>query len=102
MKIYKTQQEVESDIKDGVLYIEDDVIFECSISINAFIYARDINAGDIKAGDIKAWDINFYAVCFAYQSFVCESIVSRRDRSKYFCLDSKVVIKQAKNKGGPK
>lgn len=37
MKIYKTQQEVEADIKDGVLVIEGDVRFECSISIQGSI-----------------------------------------------------------------
>jgi len=30
MKIYKTQQEVEKDIKDGVITIQGDVKFECS------------------------------------------------------------------------
>jgi hypothetical protein len=70
MKIYKTQKEVEKDIKDGVLEIEGDVKFECSISIEASIRvicgdinavdinARDINAVDINARDINAWDIN--------------------------------------------
>ena len=37
MKIYKTQQEIEADIKDGVLAIEGDVSFECSFSIDARI-----------------------------------------------------------------
>ena len=70
MKIYKTQKEVEKDIKNGVLAIEGDVKFECSISIEAFIRitagdinawninARDITARDITAGDITAWNIN--------------------------------------------
>ena len=60
MKIYKTQKEVEKDIEDGVLAIEGDVKFECSISIEAEIIVTngDINAGDINAGDINAWDIN--------------------------------------------
>jgi len=69
MKIYKTQQEVERDIKNGVLAIEGDVRFECSITISASIKvtnggitagditARDINAGNIYAGDITAGDI---------------------------------------------
>jgi len=75
MKVYKTQSEVEKDIKCGVLTIEGDVKFECSISIQASIRvidgninagninawdinARDINAWDINAGNINAWDIN--------------------------------------------
>ena len=55
MKIYKTQQEVENDIKDGVLAIVGDVKFECPISISASIV---IDAGDINAGNITAWNIN--------------------------------------------
>ena len=74
MKIYKTQKEVEKDIKNGVLAIEGDVKFECSISIEANIIvsngninardinARNINAGDINAGDINAWDINAWDI----------------------------------------
>jgi len=74
MKIYKTQSEVEADIKNGVLAIEGDVKFECNISIEASIIvtngnitarnitawnitAWDINACDINAGNITAWDI---------------------------------------------
>ena len=59
MKIYKTQKEVEKDIKNGVLKIDGDVKFECSISIEASIEvtAGDINAGDITAGKITACDI---------------------------------------------
>ena len=58
MKIYKTQAEVEADIKDGMLNIDGDVKFECSISIKASINAGYIDAGDIKAGNIKAEYIN--------------------------------------------
>ena len=70
VKIYKTQSEIETDIKNGVLVIQGDVKFECSISINASIKvisgnidakdirALDINAEDINAKDIRAWDIN--------------------------------------------
>ena len=73
MKIYKTQSEVEKDIKNGVLAIEGDVRFECSISISASIVvigninagninawnitAGNINAGNITARDINAWNI---------------------------------------------
>jgi hypothetical protein len=55
MKIYKTQKEVEKDIKDGVLIIQGDVKFECPISIDASI---KVIAGNIDAWNIKAWDIN--------------------------------------------
>ncbi len=64
-KVYKTQQAVESDIKNEVLAIEGNVIFECSIMIQASIevtagniIARDITARDITARDITARDIN--------------------------------------------
>ena len=58
MKIYKTQSEVEKDIKNGVLAIGDDVTFECSISIDASINAYNIDAYNIKAYDINAHNIN--------------------------------------------
>lgn len=54
MKIYKTQEEVEKDIKNGVLVIEGDVKFECPISIDADIV---VTAGDIDAGNIYALNI---------------------------------------------
>ena len=59
MKIYTTQQEVEKDIKNGVLAIEGDVKFKCSITIRASIKVTDgdITAWDITAGNITAWDI---------------------------------------------
>ena len=60
------------------------------------INAWDINAGDINARNINAWDISFYAVAFAYLEFKCKSIVGRRESSKYFCLDSEVIIKEKK------
>ena len=69
MKIYKTQSEVEKDIKNGCLTIEGDVKFECSISISASINitagditARDITARDITAGNITAWDITAWNI----------------------------------------
>src|SRR3990167_6452080 len=69
MKIYKTQNEVERDIKDNVLALDESVEFQCSINIKASlqiegninarnINAKDINAWDISAKDINAWDIN--------------------------------------------
>lgn len=79
-----------------------------SRDINAFdINAGNIDACDIKARNIKALDINssgninankisFNAVCFAYKTFVCNAIRGRRENSKYFCLDSDVVIKSQK------
>ena len=59
MKKYKSQNEVIADIKDGVLAVNEDVKFECSIAIEAKIIVQgNINAGDINAGDINAWNIN--------------------------------------------
>ena len=122
MKIYKTQKEVEADIVDGQLVIDDSVVFECSIKISASISALDILALDISAGNISARNISaldilaldisagnisarnisarnisaggisFYAFCCAYVKLVCKSIKGRRKNSKYFCLDSEVVI----------
>ena len=94
MKIYKTQAEVDADIKDGVLTIEGDVSFEFHLKVEAKIVvnAGNINAWNIKAGDINAGDISFFAVAFAYFSFKCKSIVGRRINSKYFCLDKEVEI----------
>jgi len=122
IKIYKTQSEVDADIKDGVLVVDSDVRFEFSLKVDARLEIKgNINAWNITAWDITAWnitawnitawnitawniiasditaeDISFYAVCFAYNSFVCNSIKGRRLNSKYFCLDKKVEIKNAK------
>ena len=96
--------------------IDFDLNIECNINarnINAldikardiqalYIKALDIKARNIKALDIKACNINankisFNAVCFAYKTFVCNAIRGRRENSKYFCLDSEVVIKSQKS-----
>ena len=59
MKIYKTNDDVIKDIKNGVLEIDGDVTFECSISIDASIKvnAGNITSMDITAINITAWDI---------------------------------------------
>jgi len=119
MKIYTTQQEVEKDIKDGVLAINGDVKFECSISISASITAWDItagdinarnitagdinarnitagniNAGDINARNINAGDISYYAFCCVYNLIKCLSIKGRRDKHQQpICLDGKLEYK---------
>jgi len=63
MKIYKTQKEIEADIKDDVLVVDGDVKFEVSFSISASLkIAGDINAWDINAWDINAWDINAWDI----------------------------------------
>ena len=59
MKIYKTQNEVERDIKDNVLALDESVEFQCSINIKASLQIEgNINAKDINAWDISAWNIN--------------------------------------------
>ena len=68
----------------------------CDINANN-INTLDITAWDINARNIKANNISFYAVCFARETFVCNSIKGRRENSKYFCLDSEVVIKSQKS-----
>jgi len=119
MKVYKTQSEVEKDVKNGVLAIEGDVKFECSISISASIVvtagditARDINAwhitawhitaGDITAWDIKAWDITagdilYFAFCCVYKSIKCFSIKARREKFQApICLEGSLEITSRK------
>lgn len=102
MKIYKTQSEVEKDIKNCVLAIEGDVRFECPISISASIVVTDgdITAGNITAWDINAWDINagdilYYAFCCVYQSIKCLSIKAKREiHQEPICLEGEVKIKK--------
>ena len=117
MKIYKTQREIEKDIKNEVLEIDGDVTFECSFSINASI---KVNAGNINAGNITAWnitagdinsgninaeninagnitagDILYYAFCVVYDSIKCISIKARREKAQEpICLDGKLEVKQ--------
>ena len=122
MKIYKTQAEVEADIKDGLLKVNDDVKIECNISINASIICRDLycwdldcgnlncgdldcgnlncedlkcmdlHCGDLNCGDLECMDLSYYAIAVAYYKFKCKSVVGRRINSKHFCLDSEVII----------
>ena len=62
------------------------------------IIARNIIARNIIALNIDAGDISFWACVFAEESFKCRSIVGRRNKSKYFCLDSEVEINPNKLK----
>ena len=94
MRIYKTQEEVNADVKDGMLVVDEDVRFEFSLKIEASLKIKgDISAGDISAWDISARNISFWAVAFAYVKFVCKSIKGTRENAKYFCLDNEIVIK---------
>ena len=110
MKIYKTQKEIEADIKDDVLVVDGDVKFEVSFSISASLkIAGDINAWDINAWDINAWDINarninawdinardilYYAFCGVYNSIKCLSIKAKREKhNEPICLNGKLEIK---------
>jgi polyisoprenoid-binding protein YceI len=110
MKVYKTQTEVDADLIQGDLIVDDDVKFECEVTIPGDINAGDIvagniNAGDINAGDINACDINarditagninYYAFCTVYGSIKCTSHTARR--AKHYspiCLDGKLTIKK--------
>jgi hypothetical protein len=104
MKIYNTQAEIERDIKDGELYVADDVKFNCSFKIAASIWvngdivAYNISAHDIIAHDISAYNISadgkisFYAFCIAACSIKCKSIAGRRENSIYKCLDGNLEI----------
>jgi len=59
MKIYKTQEEVTADIKDGVLVIDGDVSFECDISIRASIVVTkgNLNCLNLKCLNLTCWDL---------------------------------------------
>ena len=120
MKIYKTQEEVNADIKDGVLVIDGDVRFECDISIKASIVVTkgnlncwnlkcfDLTCWDLKCFDLTCWDLNcenltcgnlkcrdltYYALCIAYQSITCTSYKARREvHQKPICLDGELTI----------
>ena len=104
MKTYKTQAEVEKDIKNGVLAIADDVKFECSISIRASINAGNIDAGNIDARNINAWNINagditYVAFCCVYKSISCFSIKAKLAIHKEpICLDGTLEIKKKESK----
>ena len=109
MKIYKTQEEFNREVKDGVFRVDGDVTFEFNLdtpaninarNINAWnidardINARDINARDINARNINAWNINYYAYCIVYDSITCKSYKSRRENAlPLTVLDGKVEIK---------
>jgi len=65
MKIYKSQEEFEKEIKDNVFYSDEsiditafDINVKADIEVNGNINARDINAWDITATDINAGNIN--------------------------------------------
>lgn len=58
MKIYKTQEEVDADIKDERLIIDDNVTFECDVIVKGYIKARNIDALNINALNINAMDIS--------------------------------------------
>ena len=122
MKIYNTQSEIEADIKNGELFVYDDITITFDCTIDAGIIAWDINARNIIARNIKAWDINarninarnidarninalninarninarnifYYAVCFAHCTFTCQKIEGKRENAKHFCLDSDIKI----------
>ena len=124
MKIYKSNEEVNKDIVDGVLIIKGDVKFDfydlvISASIEACgITANNINTNNITANNITAYNINtnnitayniyanniyagtidYYAVCFANEDIVCTRISGRRENSKHFCLDGKITIREPEKK----
>jgi hypothetical protein len=63
MKIYKSNEEVKKDIKDGYLIIEDDVHFDFeNVIISANIKANNIDAYNIKANNIDANNIKAYNI----------------------------------------
>ena len=94
MKIYKTQEEFNREVKDGVFRVDGDVTFEFNLDTPANINARNINAWNINAENINARDINYYAYCIVYDSITCKSYKSRRENAlPLTVLDGKVEIK---------
>src|SRR3990167_6637818 len=95
MKIYKTQKEIEVDIKNDVLVVDGDVKFEVSFSISASLkIAGNITAWNINAWNINARDILYYAFCEVYNSIKCLSIKAKREKhNEPICLDGKLEIK---------
>lgn len=92
--IIKKQEELEALIRGGNIIINDDLVIECDINIEAHIKARNIKARNIKAMKIDARNIFYYAVCYAYINIKCKSIKGGRKNSKHFCLDGKIVFKE--------
>ena len=88
MKTYTTQADIDADIKDGMLHINDDVIFECPVYIKGDIVAK----GNIMAWDIStSGNISYYAVCIAYENITCQIISGRRLNAVHLILDKKNV-----------
>ena len=86
MKIYKTQNEVERDIKDNVLALDESVEFQCSINIKASLQIE---------GNINARNILYYAFCVVYNSIKCISIKGRRvGYAEPIALDGKIEFKK--------
>lgn len=90
---YKEKTNTYEFIENGNLI---DIVIDFELDINSNIRAWDIKAKDISAWDINANKISFTAVCFAYKTFVCNAIKGTRKNSKYFCLDSEIVISNKK------
>ena len=95
MKVYKANNEIVSQIKDGEFYAGESIDTTAfALDINASIrVSGDINAGDIKVWNINAGDINYYAVAYAYQNITCRSITSTRAQARHFVLDGTLEIK---------
>ena len=52
----------------------------------------NLDCCDLDCYDLDCWDLNFFAVCFAYDNIKCKSIKGRRENSRYFVLDGKIII----------
>lgn len=94
MTIYKTQTEVERDVKNGVLAINGDVKIDCDVSINASIIVNgDIDCWNITCRNINCWNIYYYALCIAYKNIKCKSWTARREKHiDPICIDGKLEI----------
>ena len=62
MRVFKDNEELKKEIKDGVIKINDDIFCNFDINVDADIDAGNIKAGNIKAYNIKAYNIEAYNI----------------------------------------
>ena len=117
MKIFKNNEELKALIKDGRIYIHDDIKCDFDIKVEADIKCWNIEAGNINCFNIDAWNIdagnincdnincynidalkiNYHSSCISRESFKCTSVVGRRNKSIHTCLDGEIEFKQQKD-----
>ena len=106
MKTYKTQNQIEKDIKGGTLVINDDACFLCDICINVSIIvngnmdcknilAENIFANNIIATNINAW--NIHAINIECKNIFAWNIKAKEiSYSKFCCVDYNILCESIK------